>query len=305
MAGVYADRRQPLLDQRMVEPGRQRTCLEHDALRIRCAKADLLRQLERIGRALAPPHSLALAPHRDHRLAQRNIQSHIGVHRHPSSSCAATSRCAIGQHRRKQPAVQRRASPARRSALPPRLPHVLCRDPMLALLMPLAMLLMEPAGWRQMAVGGATVMGAAVCARGTYGIVAYPSRVHRPSFDCLPESADRQRLGRRRLRRRDLRRAALSTYRVVRWFGVLNVIGLTVVMTVRGYAFISVWCFYAAILSIMIYWDFPRRHIDIDKPNSSFGPEVASELGSLRWVVLGSLHLRSRLQFVAWIEKLM
>lgn len=33
-----------------------------------------------------------------------------------------------------------------------------------------------------------------------------------------------------------------SSHRVVRWFGVANIIGLAVVMIVKGYAFTSVWC---------------------------------------------------------------
>ena len=56
---------------------------------------------------------------------------------------------------------------------------------------------------------------------------------------------------------------------MVRWFGILNVVGLTIVMIVKGYAFTSVWCLYAAMLSAMLYWQFSRGHIDVDKPNSS------------------------------------
>ena len=45
----------------------------------------------------------------------------------------------------------------------------------LALLMPLAVL-MDPAGWRRRAVGGVTIVGAAVCACATYGAARYPRR---------------------------------------------------------------------------------------------------------------------------------
>ena len=62
----------------------------------------------------------------------------------------------------------------------------------------------------------------------------------------------------------------LSTHRVVRWFGLLNIVGLTIVYIVKGYAFTSVWCLYAAILSVMLYWQFSRGHIDVERPNSSF-----------------------------------
>ena len=62
----------------------------------------------------------------------------------------------------------------------------------------------------------------------------------------------------------------LSSHRVVRWFGILNVVGLTIVMNVKGYAFTSVWCLYAAALRIMLYWQFRHGHIDVDDPNSAF-----------------------------------
>ena len=59
----------------------------------------------------------------------------------------------------------------------------------------------------------------------------------------------------------------LSSHRVVRWFGILNVAGLTVVMLVKGYAFASVWCFYAAGLSIILYWQFSQKNINVLHPN--------------------------------------
>ncbi len=62
----------------------------------------------------------------------------------------------------------------------------------------------------------------------------------------------------------------LSTHKVVRWFDILNVLGLTVVMIVKGYAFTSVWCLYAAVLSVVLYLQFRRSHIDIEAPNSRF-----------------------------------
>lgn len=55
---------------------------------------------------------------------------------------------------------------------------------------------------------------------------------------------------------------------VIRWYGVLNLIGLTVVQLVKDFAFASVWCFYAAILSVVIFWQFRRMDIDVAAPNS-------------------------------------
>lgn len=112
---------------------------------------------------------------------------------------------------------------------------LLYAEGMLALLMPLAVLLMEPAGWWRTAVGGATLVGAAVCAWATYGIVAYPSR----GFIDHHSIAYRNSLTDSGLVAAGYvvttcGALLLSTHQVVRWFGVLNVIGLTLVMIVKG-----------------------------------------------------------------------
>ena len=138
----------------------------------------------------------------------------------------------------------------------------------LPLLMPVAVALMEPAGWRRRAILGLTGVGAVVCAWDVYGLVFLPSRVfvehHSIAYrnawtgnfwiSCLYVLATCGAM-------------LLSTHRVVRAYGVLNVIGLSVVEIVREYAFASVWCFYAAIMSVMIYWQFKRRNVDIATPN--------------------------------------
>jgi hypothetical protein len=50
----------------------------------------------------------------------------------------------------------------------------------------------------------------------------------------------------------------LSSFRLVRWYGLVNVIALTIVELVKAETFASVWCFYAALMSIMLYWQFSR-----------------------------------------------
>lgn len=140
----------------------------------------------------------------------------------------------------------------------------------LPVLMPLAVALMEPPGRRRQAITGLTVLGALVSVWMVYGVVAFPSRAfvehHSIAYrnpltgnfwvSCLYILTTCGAL-------------LLSTFRVVRWYGVLNVIGLTVAQTVKEYAFASVWCFYAAILSVVIYWQFSRNTIDIATPNGT------------------------------------
>ncbi len=140
----------------------------------------------------------------------------------------------------------------------------------LPLLIPVAVVLMEPRGWRRTAILVLAGVGALVCAWDAYGLVFLPSRVfvehnsiayRNPMtgnflISCLYILATCGAL-------------LLSTHKVVRLYGVLNVIALTIVEIVKEYSFASVWCFYAAAMSIMIYWQFIRLRIDIETPNGA------------------------------------
>ena len=50
-----------------------------------------------------------------------------------------------------------------------------------------------------------------------------------------------------------------SGFRYLIALGIANVIGLVVVMIVMRYAFTSIWCAYAAAISVLIYFHFQRR----------------------------------------------
>lgn len=63
----------------------------------------------------------------------------------------------------------------------------------------------------------------------------------------------------------------LSSQRVVRWFGLLNVVGAVATLIIKAYAFTSIWCLYAAIVSTVLYGQFSRGyirlpHLDGNKP---------------------------------------
>lgn len=50
-----------------------------------------------------------------------------------------------------------------------------------------------------------------------------------------------------------------SGYRYIVWFGVLNAIGVVVAMWIKARAFTSIWCAYAAVVSVVIYGHFRRE----------------------------------------------
>lgn len=52
-----------------------------------------------------------------------------------------------------------------------------------------------------------------------------------------------------------------SGFRDLVVLGAANLVGLIVVMLVMRYAFTSVWCAYAAVLSVSIYFHFRRRRL--------------------------------------------
>ena len=139
---------------------------------------------------------------------------------------------------------------------------------LLPFLMPAAVALMEPPGRRRTLIAGLAAIGVVVCAWDLYGLLYYPSRVF----------IDHHAIAYRNPLTGNLWISLLyilatcgsllaSSHKVVRWYGVLNVVGLTIVELVREYAFASIWCFYAATLSMMIYWQFRQRNINIESPN--------------------------------------
>ncbi len=134
----------------------------------------------------------------------------------------------------------------------------------LPLLMPAAVALMEPRGWRRNAIVGLTAIGAIVCAWDAYGLIFVPSRVFVDHFSIAYRNPLTGNLSISLLYiLATCGSLLLSSHRVVRTYGILNVIVLSIVQLVRAYAFASVWCFYAAIMSAMIYWQFRRQALTV------------------------------------------
>jgi hypothetical protein len=138
----------------------------------------------------------------------------------------------------------------------------------LPLLMPLAVLLMEPPGRRRNAIVVLTCVGALVCAWMIYGLLSFESHCHIEQNSIAYRNSLTGNFAVSLLYILATCGALLlSSHHVVRWYGVLNVIGLTIAQIVKEAAFASVWCFYAAVLSIAIYRQFRDSAIDVATPN--------------------------------------
>jgi cytochrome bd-type quinol oxidase subunit 2 len=69
--------------------------------------------------------------------------------------------------------------------------------------------------------------------------------------------------------------ALLSSRRYLQWFGVVNLVGVAIAYSVREAEFTSVWCVYAALVSVLILEHF-RRQRQLEVGISSSRPAVSS-----------------------------
>ena len=145
---------------------------------------------------------------------------------------------------------------------------ILYAQGILPFLMPLAVLLMEPPGLRRWIILGLTVLGAVLCIYVLYGLIADESvvKVLDHSLSYTNPATDTWWVA---LAYVVATCGALiaSRHRVVFWFGLLNFAGVVATIAVKTYAFTSIWCLYAAIVSIILYWQFSRRKINVSEPN--------------------------------------
>jgi hypothetical protein len=135
---------------------------------------------------------------------------------------------------------------------------------LLPLLMPLAVMLMEPRGWRRGVMVGLTAIGAVAAGWDIVGLISLPLKTciegdsigyHNAMTANLPISL--LYIG------ATCGALLLSSHRVLRWYGALNIVALSITQIVKATTFASVWCFYAAGMSIIIYWQFQRGTIDV------------------------------------------
>ena len=145
---------------------------------------------------------------------------------------------------------------------------ILYAQGILPFLMPLAVLLMEPPGTRRTIVAGLTILGGADAIYILYALLAYPSHVevmhHSLHYDnqatATWEVASIYIIV-------TVGSLIASTHVVVRWFGLANLVGVVATLALAHWAFTSIWCLYAAVISVMLYWQFANRKINVDEPN--------------------------------------
>lgn len=138
--------------------------------------------------------------------------------------------------------------------------YMLYAQGLLPLLIPLSIWLIEPGRRRRLLILPFLVLGLALTAYQLWALLNYPTAIaveghsvvyRNPSTHHLPIAI--------------LYVVAtcgslfFSGYRYIMALGVVNLIGVLVVLWLKQYAFTSVWCAYAALVSVLIYFHFTRR----------------------------------------------
>jgi len=140
---------------------------------------------------------------------------------------------------------------------------------------PVAVLLIEPPGWRRRALLAFAAGGVAVGAYLLYILVAYPiiSRPIGQHIEYVSPHFFAVATMMLYLMSTTLS-PLLSTYRMVKVFGVLALLSFAAAYYFYVTWFISVWCFFAALLSAVVYLHFVLRLAERSRPRYIAGTAV-------------------------------
>ena len=136
---------------------------------------------------------------------------------------------------------------------------VLYAQGLLPFLLPLSVLLLEPTPRLRRRMLGFLILGGALTLFILWGLIAAPLQVFLKDHSIAYENRFTTSIVVAVLYVVATCGALLfSGYRYLVALGVLNVLGLIAVMIWKAYAFTSLWCAYAAIVSVIIYFFFRR-----------------------------------------------
>lgn len=128
---------------------------------------------------------------------------------------------------------------------------------LLPFLLPLSVLLIEPTSQKRRHMLGFVVLGGALSLYILWGLIAAPLHVFVRGHTIVYDNKFTSSIlvGGAYLIA-TCGALLFSGYRYLVVFGILNIIGLIAVLVIYAYAFTSLWCAYAAAMSIIIYFFF-------------------------------------------------
>jgi len=158
---------------------------------------------------------------------------------------------------------------------------------LLPFLVPLAVWLIEKRAWRRDILALLTLLGLALAIYTMYGLSKFPSSVtviNNTLFYNNPWTANYYDAAIYIIT--TCGSLMLSSSISVALFGVLNLIGLTLIFLLRPYGFTSLWCLYAAAISGLLYFHFIERRIsflqDLQQKREELNQKLQLELTTLQ-----------------------
>ena len=137
---------------------------------------------------------------------------------------------------------------------------------LLPFLLPLSVLLIEPTMERRKWMLGFLLLGTALALYILWGLIADPLEIYVRDHSIVYENAITTTTIVAVLYVITTCGALFfSGFRDLVLFGWLNLVGLLIVMLLRSYAFTSLWCAYAATISVVIYFFFRRSRLERPK----------------------------------------
>lgn len=138
--------------------------------------------------------------------------------------------------------------------------YMLYAQGLLPLLIPLSIWLIEPGPRRRMMILPFLVLGVALTAYQLWALLAFPTAIYVEGHSVVYTNPATSHLLIATLYViATCGSLFFSGYRYIIALGAVNLIGVLIVLWVKQYAFTSVWCAYAAVVSVLIYFHFSRR----------------------------------------------
>jgi hypothetical protein len=140
--------------------------------------------------------------------------------------------------------------------------YVLYAQGILPFLLPLSVFLIEPTKRQRRRMLGFVILGGLLGLYLTWGLVAYPTAISMQAHSILYDNViTTTTLVAVLYVIATCGALFFSGFRSLVALGWYNLIGLLVVSLVKRYAFTSVWCAYAAVVSVIIYFFFRRTRV--------------------------------------------
>ena len=138
--------------------------------------------------------------------------------------------------------------------------YMLYAQGLLPLLIPLSIWLIEPGRRRRLMILPFLALGVALTAYQLWALLTFPTAIYVEGHSVVYRNPATSHLLIATLYViATCGSLFFSGYRYIMALGAVDLIGVLIVLWVKQYAFTSVWCAYAAVVSVLIYFHFSRR----------------------------------------------